>query len=103
VLGESLWDEPRADGVDVLVLAPGLTETPGMAGTGPDRASLAGRMTMAVAPVVRGARVELGRRPLSIPGLSNRLSTALLTRLLPRRLSLALLGRSMRGLYPRLR
>ncbi len=103
VLGESLWDELRVEGVDVLVLCPGLTETPGMAGTSPDRGSLAGRMTMAAGPVVRDALSRLGQRPLSIPGLSNRISTALLTRLLPRRLSLALLGRSMRGLYPRLR
>jgi len=101
VLGEGLWDELRDDGVDVLVLAPGLTETPGMAHTAPDRGSLAGSTIMPVEPVVRGALEALGRRPVQIPGLGNRLASALLPRLLPRRLAVSLLGRGMRGLYPR--
>ena len=100
VLGEGLWAELRRGGVDVLVLAPGLTLTPGMQALRPTMGSLPGRMTLAPEPVVAGALDALGRGPLLIPGLLNRLSSALLGRLLPRPLAIGLMHRSMSQLFP---
>ncbi len=101
VLAEGLWAELREAGVDVLALSPGLTETPGLAETSPDRGSLPARSLMQPGPVVRAALGALGGAPGRVPGLANQLSGFVMSRLLPRRTAALLLERGMRALYPR--
>lgn len=101
LLGESLWAELRERGVDVLVIAPGSTETPGFLLEGPDRRSLAGRLLMPVEPTVREALDALGRQPTIIPGRRNRLGVGLLSRLLPRSLAIGVMGQNLRALFRR--
>ncbi len=94
LLGEALAVELRADGVDVLTLAPGGTDTEGPMNTGVDPAKVPGKL-MAVEPVVRAALDGLGRRTLVIPGAGNR-AAAWATRLVPRAVAARAAGRIMR-------
>ena len=101
MLGEALWEELRGSGVDVLVVCPGATRTPGWEQSHAHiQVSLSAPVMMS-APVVSEALQALGRRPLLIAGRANRLSGLLLNRLMPRRSAVALLARSMRRMYPR--
>ncbi len=55
---------------------------------------------MAPQPVVREALAGLGRRPVVIPGLLNRVAAFATQRLLPRRSAVALVSASTRAMYP---
>ncbi len=88
-LAEALGYELKKDGVDVLALCPGSTDTEfhEIAGSQPVAA-------MAVAPVVSLALRRLGKAPVAIPGWHNRLLVGLL-KLTPRRLHTFFAGRTM--------
>lgn len=91
VLG--LWYELRGTGVDVLLLAPGSTDTQAPMAQGISREQLVGLMSPA--EVARQALHHLGRQPHFTPGIHNRLFVGLL-RLLPRKLAIRLAGSGMR-------
>lgn len=91
VLGESLWYELRGSGVDVEVLAPGLTDTQGDGLAGYPQV-----MVMPVEPVVTEALAQLGRDHLVIPGPVNKLFNFVTTRLMSRRQALITNGDFMR-------
>lgn len=83
-LGDALAIELRGTGVHVQVLAPGMTDTPGLRGSlDPADATFA---PMSAGSVVEACLQNLGRRHLVIPGAINKLSTGLSRFLLPRRL-----------------
>lgn len=92
-LGGGLWAECRGTGVDVLVLAPGSTDTdaPRLQGISDDQ--LIG--VMSPERVAKEALEQLGKRPLWIPGWHNRFFIRLL-RILPRGLSLKMAGIGMK-------
>lgn len=91
-LAQALGYELCRQGVDVLALCPGSTDTEfhGVAGSRPLDA-------MPVEPVVRLALVGLGKRSVVIPGWRNRWLVAFL-KFAPRRLSTLLAGMAMRRL-----
>ncbi|MBW2268694.1 MAG: SDR family NAD(P)-dependent oxidoreductase [Deltaproteobacteria bacterium] len=91
-LGEGIWQEYREQGLDVLVLSPGATDTEVFARLGMDPKAL---RAMAPEVVARQALGQLGRGPDFIPGFSNRLFVRVL-RILPRRLALRIAGTNMR-------
>ncbi len=101
ILAESLWEELRERGVDVLGFMPGATRTPGFEQSRPrlERSSLA-PVSEAGPVVAEGLRV-LGRTPSWIPGRRNRWSLTLAQRLLPRRRLIQLVGGNMRQWYAR--
>jgi short-subunit dehydrogenase len=72
-LGMGLYGELAGTGVDVLVLAPGATDTEALGLQGFDVAMLPGLMPPA--EVARQALRELGRTPLHIPGADARSSS----------------------------
>ena len=74
VLAEGLWHELRPRGVDVLACVPGVTRTPAFAQSG--ARSLAFSGSLAPEAVAREALMQLGRAPIAIPGLRNRLFAA---------------------------
>jgi short-subunit dehydrogenase len=94
LLGEALAVELAQDGVDVLTLAPGGTDTEGPMNTGVDPSKVPGKL-MSVEPVVRVALDNLGRRTLVIPGAGNR-AAAWAVRLVPRAIAARAAGRIMR-------
>lgn len=77
VLAEGLWSELRGHGVDVLTCVPGA-----VAETEPSKDQ-----------VVRAALRALGRRPRTVPGVLMWLSAAVMSRLLPRRTAITVMGR----------
>ncbi len=96
LFGEALHTELRRDGIDVLVVEPGATET--------EFQSVAGELPHAGEPaarVVEAALAALGDQPAVISGWFNWLRANLAMRLAPRTL-VAHLGREyMRGQTPR--
>jgi short-subunit dehydrogenase len=95
VLAESLWDELRFAGVDVLACRAGATRTPGYEASQPT-----GKLPlMEPEPVVRAALDALGRGPSVVPGTFNRFTAFLLARLFPRSLAVRTMGRATRKLY----
>ena len=92
--GEAVWDELREHGVDVLVLAPGATDTEILPKSGFDPQDMAGLMSPET--VARLALRRLGRGPVYVPGILNRAFVGFLS-LLPRRLAVVVAGRGMRA------
>lgn len=88
----ALWYEVKGDGIDVLLLAPGSTDTQAPLKQGISREQLAGVMSPAI--VARQALGQLGRRPHFTPGAHNRLMIGLL-RCMPRKLAIAMAGKGM--------
>jgi short-subunit dehydrogenase len=94
-LAESLWAEWRPSGVDITAVVPGAVDTPGYRASAP-RTRIA---PMPAGPVVAAALRALGRRPWVIPGATNAFAGLVLSRVLPRRLGVRLMGRTMRAMY----
>jgi short-subunit dehydrogenase len=69
-LGLGLYGELAGTGIDVLVLAPGATDTEAIRLQGFDPAVLP--TLMPPAEVARQALRQLGRTPLHVPGAANR-------------------------------
>ena len=102
MLGETLWEELRGSGVDVLVVCPGATRTPGWKRSQARIQGFLATPVMEPTPVVTEALEALGRRPLVITGRANRLFGFFLNRLMSRRGAVGLLARSMHRMYPHL-
>lgn len=96
VLAESLWAELRGNGVDVLACVAGAVATPGL------RAAMRRPALGTVEPdqVAEAALRALGRGPRTVPGALMQASSALMSRLLPRRAAIALIARGSRDLSP---
>jgi hypothetical protein len=94
VLAEGLWEELRGRGVDVMACCAGAVSTPNYTASG----SQSNRGGMTPRAVVAETLAALGRTPSFIPGRGNRLAAFALRRL-PRRMTIRLMGRVMRGMY----
>lgn len=95
-LAEGLWDELRGQGIDVIACCPGSTDTPGYRASAPAKA-----FTPALPPshVVAETLAALGHQPSVIPGRGNRLSAFVMRRILPRRIAIAIMGKTLRAMY----
>jgi short-subunit dehydrogenase len=98
ILAESLWDELRDTGVDVLGVLPGTTRTPGLLSSAP-QAGLATANLMDPAEVARESLDALGHAPSIIPSQANRDSDAFLSSL-DRAEAIKTMGDVMRATYP---
>ena len=96
ILAEGLWAELRGTGVDVLTCVAGAVATPGLAGA----KSRPAPGTQSAQQVAEAALHALGRGPRVTPGLTMRLSSAVMSRLLPRRAAIAVIARASRDLTP---
>jgi short-subunit dehydrogenase len=99
LLAEGLWEEWRGRGVDVLVCVSGAVETPGQAAGQPEKTVSPGDMKMNPGQVVREALDALGHQPYIVPGVMNRLASFAMRHLLPRKLAIMLMGRTLRRMY----
>ncbi|MBE1491668.1 SDR family NAD(P)-dependent oxidoreductase [Plantactinospora soyae] len=96
ILAEGLWAELRGTGVDVVTCVAGAVATGNLTAV-KDRPAPGTRTPDQVAvAALRG----LGRGPRVIPGLAMRVSSALMSRLLPRRTAIAVIARASRDLSP---
>jgi len=97
-LAESLSQEFSPLGIDISACAAGITGTPTYFASQP-RESLFTPKAMDPLKVAGFAIEKLGRQAICIPGRKNRLTCFLLTRLLPRRMSVRITGWQMRKMY----
>jgi short-subunit dehydrogenase len=98
VLAEGLWYEWRPRGVDVLACCPGLVATP----TYQRSRATPGRLVppaMSAESVARRALAALGRTPVVVPGWRNSAAMQAATRLLPRRLAIAMTSSQTAAMY----
>ena len=94
VLAQGLWYELKGRNIDVLACCAGAVRTPGYA-------QAAGRDapgTLDPERVAETALRALGRKPVVIPGRVNRVADVVMTRLLPRRVAINIMGGSTSGL-----
>jgi short-subunit dehydrogenase len=89
----ALWHEVKGSGVDILLLAPGSTDTNAPLNQGISREQLVG--VMSPAEVAKQALHHLGKQPHFMPGMHNRLFIGLL-RLLPQKLAISMAGYGMK-------
>lgn len=101
ILAESLWDEVRDLGVDVLAVLPGSTRTPGWLSSQP-QSSVGTSGVMLPAEVASEALDALGSGPSLVCGEANRESEAFLSSL-ERAEAVRLTGDVMRRMYPAVR
>lgn len=95
-LGQALHHELKPDGVDVLVVSPGQTQTEGLGKIpGIDFDRLPGGAGMRPAKVVGAALRALGRRSHVVPGAVNAAADLFGRHILPRRLTVRLYGGMM--------
>jgi short-subunit dehydrogenase len=99
VLAEGLWWELGKSGVDVLACLAGATDTPGYRASEAAGGKASKVPVMSPDAVVKEALSALGRTPSLIPGWRNRWAAALLERVLPRRMAVRIMGRTMDTLY----
>jgi len=99
-LGEAVWAELHPHGVDVLVLAPGATDTEILPAQGFRRDAMAGLMRPAA--VARAALEHLDDGPEYVPGVQNRLLVGALA-VLPRKAAVRLAARGMKDTLERSR
>lgn len=99
VLAESLWEEWRSSGVDVLVCISGAIKTPNYLASQPTKTGGLGDMTISPKEVVGEALDALGKQPYVIPGRMNRLASFVMRHLLPRKWTIQFMGRTLREMY----
>lgn len=99
VLAESLWEEWRSRGVDVLVCIAGAVKTPNYVASQPLKTGGLGDMTLTPKEVVSEALDALGKQPYVIPGRMNRLASFVMRYLLPRKIAIKVMGRTLREMY----
>lgn len=95
ILAEGLWYEWKPRGVDILACAAGATDTPNY------RESSPGGKISAMNPawVAKAALRDLGKKPVSIPGIENVLADFFMRRLLPRKLVIRIMGKTLFTMY----
>ena len=98
LLAESLWDEVRGQGVDVLAVLPGSTRTPGWLASQP-QSSLGTANVMEPSEVAVESLDALGSHPSVVPGQSNRDSEAFMASM-DRTEAVKIMGEVMRTMYP---
>jgi short-subunit dehydrogenase len=89
----ALWHEVKGTGVDILLLAPGSTDTNAPLSQGISRDQLVG--VMSPGEVAQQALQHLGKQPHFTPGVHNRLFIGLL-RWLPKKLAIGMAGYGMK-------
>ena len=99
VLAEGLWEEWRTQDIDVLVCVAGAIKTPNYVASQPDKTGGLADMTLEPAQVVREALDSLGKQPYVIPGRMNRVASFVMRHLLPRKVAVKFMGRTLREMY----
>lgn len=98
-LAEGLWEELRAQQVDVLATLPAAIATPAAQASGAQPQRAAAATTLSPEQVAREALAALGRGPSITPGRATKLASFFMRRVLPRSTAIRMMGRVMRQMY----
>lgn len=99
VLAEGLWEEWRTRGVDVLVCVSGAIRTPNTLASQPRKTGGIADQMMDPAQVAEEALNALGRQPYVIPGRMNRFASFFMRHLLPRKVGIKFMGKTLKEMY----
>ncbi len=99
ILAESLWEEWRRQGVDVLACAAGAVRTPNYESSRPHHTGRLSGAPMEPEKVVQETLAALGRGPIVIPGRMNRLSSIVMRRFFTRRAAIRVMGSVLKDMY----
>ncbi len=99
ILGESLWYEWKAKGVDVIACCAGATATPNYINTNPGKASPLEPKPQRPEQVVEECLRKIGKQPSFISGTGNKLVSFLMQHIFSRRMAVNMMGDSMRKMY----
>lgn len=99
VLGESLWYEWKKSGVDVIACCAGATATPNFKNTSPQKTSFFAPGVMLPEEVVNECFKNLGKKPSFITGRGNRVAAFIMQKILPRKVTVNLMGDNTRKMY----
>ena len=91
VLAEGLWKELKPHGVDVIACIAGAILTPGYQQAGQGKAAPG---TLHPSRIAEQTLKALGKGPIVIPGIVNKIGRFVLTRLLPRKTSIAIMAKN---------
>jgi len=97
VLAEGLWYELKDKGVDVVACCAGAVRTPGYSGAAAGKDAPG---TLDPEEVVEQTLRALGRGPVVVPGLVNRVASTFMTRLLSRRRAISIMAGNTADLVP---
>jgi short-subunit dehydrogenase len=95
ILAEGLWKELKPHGIDVIACCAGAISTPGYQQA--EKAKQAPG-TMAAGDVAEAALKALGKGPIVIPGVINRIARFVFTRLLTRKAAIDIMSKNTGGL-----
>jgi len=94
-LATGLWSELRNEGIDVLAVCPGMTDTKPVRDQRLDQDLPFYIPMTAPSSVARAALRAVGKQPVVVPSWGDRMSGALTSKLLPRGWTLSLMKRSI--------
>ena len=99
ILGESLWYEWKDKGVDVIACVAGATSSPNFINSKPKDVGLIKPKVQTPDEVVRECFDNLGKHPSVISGRANRAAHFLMSRILPRKMAIKIMGDTTRKMY----
>jgi len=94
ILAEGLWAELRPEGIDVIASVAGAISTPGYQNAQGKKAP----GTLDPAQVAEKTLKSLGKRPVTVPGFTNKIARFLMGRLLPRKSAIAMMKKNTESL-----
>lgn len=95
ILSEGLWHELKKYGIDVLASCAGAVRTPGYKNA-QDEKDAPG--TMDAEAVASNTINALGKGPITVPGLTNKMVRFLMGRILPRKLAISIMHKNTKNL-----
>ena len=91
ILAEGLWKELKPHGIDVLGCCAGAILTPGYKEAGKAKKAPG---TLEAHQVAEQALRALGRGPIVVPGILNKIARLVMTRLLPRKAAISIMSKN---------
>jgi hypothetical protein len=98
VLGEGLWEELRACGVDVLSFVAGATRTPNFEAMTP-KEKQKDAFPLMPEQVAKEALASLGKDPVRLAGAINKIVFFIISRFVPRKQAIRFMSHMNRKLY----
>ncbi|PLX10937.1 MAG: short-chain dehydrogenase [Marinilabiliales bacterium] len=95
ILAEGLWSELKQKGIDVLASAAGAIRTPGYENAQSEKDAPG---TLDANKVAKDTLNALGKGPITVPGLTNKMVRFLMGRILPRKLAIKIMHNNTKNL-----
>ena len=99
ILAESLWYEWKDSGVDIIACVAGATSTPGYYHSDPVKTSMLAPRVLRPGEIPPECFRFIGKKPSFIAGRGNRVASFFMTRLLPHKMVVKIMGSNTRKMY----